>query len=96
LESLVSLGCSNQVHLHGLKTLVDNPVLKPENLEVLGEGCHPVVREVSVEVMLLHVQLDVLVKGVIAAVPFVLEGLELTKDSSSASDRFGSTEELGM
>ena len=41
-------------------------------------GCGAIVDEVSMKVMLLHVQLDVLVEIVVAAVPLVPEGLKLS------------------
>ena len=78
LKGRVSLRGSNHIHLHDVKALVSDTLLEPEDLEVLGEGRNAIVREVSVEVVLLHVQLDVIVEGEVASVTLVLEGLKLT------------------
>ncbi len=61
LKGRISLGRCNHIHLHNVKTPIGDTLLEPEDLEVLGEGCDAIVCEVSVKVVLLHVQLDVLV-----------------------------------
>jgi hypothetical protein len=77
LKGRISLRRCDHIHLHNVKALVGDTLLEPEDLEVLGEGCDAIVCEVSVKVVLLHVQLDILVKSEVATVTLVLEGLKL-------------------
>jgi hypothetical protein len=78
LKGRISLRGCNHIHFYDAEALVDDTLLQPEVLEVLGEGCDAIVCEVSVKVVLLHVQLDILAESVVAAVTLVSEGLKLS------------------
>ena len=51
---------------------------------------------VSGEVVLLHVQLDILVEGKVGTVTLVPESLKLCEDCCPAGNRLRSTKELSM
>jgi len=96
LKGLVPLRCGNQVHLHCVEALIGNALLEPKDLEVLGDGVNSVVAEVGMEIMLLHVELNVLVESEVPTVTLIPEGLELGQDGRSAGNCLGPTKKLGM
>jgi hypothetical protein len=76
LKGRISLRRCDHIHFHNVEALVGDTLLEPKDLEVLGKGCDAIVGEVSVKVMLLHVQLNILVKIVVATVTLIPEGLK--------------------
>mgnify|MGYP006151789997 CR=1 FL=1 len=96
LEGLIPLGRGDQVHLHGIETLVKDAFLEPKDLEVLRNGVNAIVGKVGVEVVLIHVELDIFVKCQVVTVPFIPEGLELCQYGRSAGNHFWSTQKLGV
>jgi hypothetical protein len=78
LKGRISLRRCDHIHFHNVEALVGDTLLEPEDLEVLREGCDTIVDEVSLKVMLLHVQLDILVEIVVATVTLISEGLKLS------------------
>jgi hypothetical protein len=96
LEGLAPLRCGDQVHLHCVKALIGNALLEPKDLEVLGDGVNSVVAEVGMEIMLLHVELNVLVESEVPTVTLIPEGLELGQDGCSAGNHLGPAKKLGM
>jgi hypothetical protein len=77
LKGRISFRRCDHIHLHNVKVPIGDTLLEPEDLEVLGEGCDTIVCEVSVKVVLLHVQLDVRVECEVASVTLIPEGLKL-------------------